>query len=150
MSQENVEIVRALSEGDFMARTSGEFDPEATISRMAEHWDPEIELDASETPALDISGIYRGADAARQWWREWYAAWEALRFEYELVDAGDRVVMLFDMRMRGRTTGIEVPSGKSAWVITFRDGLMVHLKLYLSQSEALEAVGLSEQDAHAD
>jgi hypothetical protein len=59
MSQENMEIVRALSEGDFMARTSGEFDPEAAISRMAEFWDPEIELDASETPALDISGIYR-------------------------------------------------------------------------------------------
>ena len=26
----------------------------------------------------------------------------------------------------------------------------VHQKLYMSQSEALEAVGLSEQDAHAD
>ena len=142
MSQENVEIVRALSEGDFMARTSGEFDPEAAISRMAELWDPKIELDASETPALDLSGIYRGADAARQWWREWYAAWEALRFEYELVDAGDRVVMLFDMRMRGRSTGIEMPFGKVAWVYKLRDGLVVHQKLYMSQSEALQAAGL--------
>ena len=144
MTQENVELLRALNEEDVLARAGGEFDPEAAISRMADLWDPEIELDASETPALDISGIYRGADAARQWWREWYAAWEALRFEYELVDAGDRVVMLFDMRMRGRSTGIEVPSGKSAWVITFRDGLMVHLKLYLSQLEALKAAGLRE------
>ena len=28
--------------------------------------------------------------------------------------------------------------------------MIVHMKLYMSQSEALEAVGLSEQDAHAD
>jgi hypothetical protein len=47
------------------------------------------------------------------------------------------------MRLRGRSIGIEVP-------FTFRDGLMVHSKLYMSQSEALEAVGLSEQDAHAE
>ena len=144
MSQENVELLRSIVEDGALARVSGDFDPEAAIARQAELWDPEIELDASEARALDISGIYRGADAARQWWREWYAAWEALRFEYELVDAGDRVVMLLDMRMRGRSTGIEVPSGNFAWVITFRDGLMVHWKLYVSQSEALEAVGLSE------
>ena len=111
---------------------------------MAELWDPEIELDASEAPVLDISGVYRGTEAVRQWWREWFAAWETLQFEYELVDAGDRVVMLLDLRMRGRSTGIEVPFGKHAWVSTFRDGLMVHQKLYMSQSEALEAAGLSE------
>ena len=29
-------------------------------------------------------------------------------------------------------------------VYTLRDGLVVHWKLYMSQSEALEAVGLSE------
>jgi len=46
--------------------------------------------------------------------------------------------------MRGRSSGIEVPMGKYAQVATFRDGLMVHWKLYTSQSEALEAVGLSE------
>ena len=142
MSQENVEQLRGGIE-NFLAGTS-ESAREDMLSRSAEGWDPEIELDASETTALDISGVYRGRDAIKRFWREWLAAWETIRFEYELVDAGDRVVMLFDMRMRGRSTGIEVPSGKSAWVITFRDGLMVHLKLYLSQLEALEAVGLSE------
>ena len=43
-----------------------------------------------------------------------------------------------------------MPFGKVAWVYTFRDGLIVHQKLYMGQSEALKAVGLSEQDAHAD
>jgi ketosteroid isomerase-like protein len=107
-------------------------------------------LDPSGFPALDLAGVSRGADAARNWWRQWYAAWDTLRFEYELVDAGDQVVMLLELRLRGRSTGIEFQPQKGAWVATFRDGLIVRMKLYMSQSEALEAVGLSKQDAHAD
>jgi len=117
---------------------------------MAELWDAEIEMDASEAPVLDISGVYRGKVAVGQWWREWFAAWETLDFDYELVDAGGRAVLLLDLRMRGRSTGIEVALGKHAWVTTFSDGLMLHTKLYMSHSEALEAVGLSEQDAQAE
>jgi hypothetical protein len=37
-----------------------------------------------------------------------------------------------------------MPFGKFAWVSTIRDGLVVHVKLYMSQSEALQAVGLRE------
>jgi hypothetical protein len=49
-------------------------------------------------------------------------AWETLEFEYELIDAGDRVIMLLEQRMRGRSTGIEVPMGKYAQIATFQDG----------------------------
>ena len=140
MSQENVELLRAFAEEGVLARVGGELDAEAAIARQAALWDPDIELDASEFPALDISGVHRGADAARSWWREWYAAWETLRFEYELVDAGDRVVMLLDLRLRGRSTGIEFPPAKGAWVMTFRDGSVVHMKLYMNQSDALASV----------
>jgi ketosteroid isomerase-like protein len=149
MSQENVELTRAYFED--IARASREdFDTEATISKMAEFWDPEIEWDTSGGPVLEIAGVYRGIEGARKWCREWFTAWEALDFEYEVIDAGDRVVTLLDLRMRGRSSGIEVTLGKHAWVITFRDELMVRQKLYMNQSEALEAVGLSKQDAHAD
>ena len=61
-----------------------------------------------------------------------------------MVDGEDRIVVLLDLRMRGRSTGIEVALGKHAFVTTIRDGLVAHAKLYMSQSEALEAVGLSE------
>jgi hypothetical protein len=143
MSQENVDLARAYF--DEIARASREeFDPETTISRIAEFWDPEIEWDTSDGPVLDINRTYRGVEGASQWCREWFTAWEALDFEYELVDAGERVVTLLDLRMRGRSSGIDVALGKHAWVTTFRDGLMVRVKLHMSQSEALEAVGLSE------
>lgn len=144
MSQEeNVEIWRANIEGQLAELTAGT-SPEATISKMAELWDPEIELDATEAAALDLNNVYRGVDAVRQFWQEWFSAWETLHFDYELLDAGERVVMLLDMRMRGRSTGIEMPFGKFAWIATFRNGLVVHVNLYMSQSEALEAAGLPE------
>jgi hypothetical protein len=143
MSRGNVDRWRASIE-DIRAdiRASGdEFDGEAMISKMAQLWAAEIEWDVSAAETLDASGVYRGVEGARRWWREWLSAWETLRFDYELVDAGDRVVWLLDLRMRGRSTGIEVARGKHAWVATFSNGLIVHQKLYQSQSEALEAAG---------
>jgi ketosteroid isomerase-like protein len=140
----DVETWRESIEDIRTGMSAGEFDRQATISRMAELYDPDIEWDTSEAEALDLRGIHRGAEAAQQWWREWFAAWETLHFEYELVDAADRAVWLLDLRTRGRTTGIEVPLGKHAWVATFRDGLIVHQKLYMSQARALESVGLAE------
>jgi hypothetical protein len=140
MSQENVELFRAQIEG-FL--TSGDLGGEDR-GKLADLYHLEIEWDASESPVPDICGVYRGKDAVVRFWREWLAAWEAVEFEYELADAGDRVVLLVDQRMRGRSTGIDVPIGKYAQVVTFRDGLIVHWKLYMSQEEALQAVGLSE------
>jgi ketosteroid isomerase-like protein len=143
MSQENVERVRQIIE-DFRAGKS-EFDAEGMLTKVAgeDLMHPDIEWDASEAP-FDLSGTYRGVEGVRQFWREWLAAWETLEFEYELVDAGDRVVVLLDQRMRGLSTGIEVPLGKYAHVYTLRDGLLVHWRVYASQSKALEAVGLRE------
>jgi SnoaL-like domain len=139
---------RARAYFEEIRRASREnFDTESAISRMAEFWDPEIEWDTRGAPAAELAGLYVGVESARRWCRAWFDAWEALHFEYELVDAGQRVVTLLDLRMRGRSSGIEVAFGRHAWVTRFRDGLMVHNKLYMSQAKALEAVGLSERGA---
>jgi hypothetical protein len=145
MSQENVERWRAAIEA-FLAGEI-EFDREGVLTKFPGEalWDPDIEWDASEAAAApDIGGVYRGIDAVLRWWQDWLAAWEVIEFEYELLDADDRVVALIDQRMRGRSSGIEMPMGKYAQVATFRDGLMVRWKLYLNQSKALEAAGLRE------
>jgi len=142
VSQETVEQLRANVES-FLAGTS-ESAREDMLAGQAEGWDPEIELDASEAPVLDIAGVYRGKDAVQRFWREWLAAWETFRFEYELVDAGDCVVLLLDPRMRGRSTGIDLPFGNIAWVYTYRGGLLVRQKLYMDQLDALKFVGLEK------
>src|SRR5947199_9572266 len=98
MSRENVELVRAAIE-DFFASTS-ESDREAMLTRNAAVWDPEVVWDASEIPWPDLAAITRGKEAVRRWWGEFLAAWEIIQAEYELADAGDYVVALFDQQMR--------------------------------------------------
>ncbi len=142
MSEENVELWRASIE-DFLA-TERESDWEGWITRATALWDPEIEWDASELGVPGLTGIHRGKEAVNRFWRDWLGAWETSKFDYELLDGGDRVVMLLDQTMRGRSTGIEVGAGRYAQVATFRAGLMIHWKFYGSQSKALEAAGLSE------
>jgi len=105
---------------------------------------PDIVWDASDSSIFDISRVYHGHEGVAEFWREWLGAWETVEFEYELVDAGNQVVALVDQRMRGRSTDIEVPLGKYAHLYTFRDGLIVHWKLYESQAAALEAAGLRQ------
>jgi ketosteroid isomerase-like protein len=140
MSQENVERIRAT----FEAFIAGDRDFGAGLLH------PDVEWDSTDFEAPGIGDVYHGIEGVREFWREWLAAWEAVQFDYQMVDAGDSVVVLLDQRMRGRSTGIELPLGKYAHIYTFRDGLVVHWKVYMSQSEALEAVGLSKQGAHAD
>jgi hypothetical protein len=142
MSLENVETWRASIE-DLLA-CNNRADWEGWLSRVVERWDPDIEWDASAAPLPDIGGTYRGRDAVAHFWRDWLAAWQTTRFEYELIDAGEQVVALIDQRMRGRSTGIEVALGKYAQIASFRNGLMLRWKLYMSQTEALKAVGLAE------
>ena len=134
MSQENVERLREGFEA-FLARTYG---------WGTDLLHPDVVWDATNSQIFDISRVYHGPAGVAEFWREWLGAWETVQFEYELVDAGDQVVALVDQRMRGRSTDIEVPLGKYAHLYTFRDGLIVHWKLYESQSEALEAAGLRE------
>ena len=148
VSKENVALIRGTYEG-FLAGDS-EFDADGTLTRLNSEslWDPDIELDASMTgphgeTLPDAGGIYRGVDAVRGWWREWLTAWELIDFDYELVDAGDSVVALIDQKMRARSSGIEVPFGRYAQVVTLRDNLIVRWKFYLSQAEALKAAGVS-------
>ena len=141
MSRENVELWRETVEGFLRDSESGW---EAWLARIAEILDPAVEWDASEVAIPGLVGVFRGKEEVIRWWREWLDAWETVEFEYELLDAGERVVMLLDQRMRGRSTGIEVPMGKYAHLATFKDGLLVHWKGYADQSKALEAAGLSE------
>ena len=71
-------------------------------------------------------------------------AFEDLTIELErIVGEGDRLVSIHRARSRARHTGIEF-EGPLAYVWTFRDGKVIHLRSYLDPAEALEAAGLSE------
>ena len=67
----------------------------------------------------------------------------------EIVDLGDRVVVVH--RFVGRGQGSRIPvevTETSVW--TLREGKAIRQEAFATKAEALEAVGLAEQDAHAD
>ena len=135
MSEENVEIVRALF--DLFARR----DHEAAF----DYYDAEIEWDASRGD-LDTAGVYHGHDGVRDYWRRWLASWEDVEAtEVEFVDGGQTVVALIhQQRLRGRGSGIEVDAPPYALGFTLRNGKVARWVLYPTQTEALEAAGLSD------
>jgi ketosteroid isomerase-like protein len=137
MSQENVEIVKA----NIDAYNREDWD--AFFKDMA----PGFELDFSRALG-PWRGVY-GLDQIRRVLGEFRETWESTRMEpHEFIEAGDLVVMHSTMHVKGRG-GIEVVS-RAASVWTIRNGAIERISMYQEKEEALEAVELSEQDAHAD
>ena len=61
----------------------------------------------------------------------------------ELIDAGDKFVVLANAPMRAQASGIELTE-EFALVSTLKDGLVIRVQEYYDYAEALEAVGLSQ------
>jgi ketosteroid isomerase-like protein len=137
MSQENVEIVKAWY--DAFNRE----DWDANFKDLA----PGFELDFSRAIG-PWRGVF-GPDQARQVAREIRETWESARLEpHEFIEAGDLVVVPWAMHGRGRD-GIELVA-RFTFVFTIRNGAIERVTMYESRQDALEALGLSEQDAHAE
>jgi ketosteroid isomerase-like protein len=86
-------------------------------------------------------GSRQGIDSFNEAIRSVYAAWEEVRFEPErIIDSGDEVVALGQVRGRGRGAGIEVarPHGE---IWTFRDGRAIQMRWFHSHSETLKPPG---------
>jgi ketosteroid isomerase-like protein len=61
----------------------------------------------------------------------------------EYRDLGNRVLVLLQLVVRGRGSGIPVEAPEAA-VIDFRDGKMCRMRTFLDQGDALRAAGLVE------
>jgi len=98
-----------------------------------------------------VGQAYRGIDGLVKAWSVWTEAWDRLETDIEWVrDAGrDAVVSCHQARMRGKGSGVEAEL-RYAYLWRFRDGKVIYCKGFRDPKEALVAVGLSEQDAHAD
>ena len=64
----------------------------------------------------------------------------------ELIDLGDRFVMLAEAPMRAQASGVPLTES-FAYVATQKNGLVIRLQEYYDHAEALEAVGLGTSAA---
>ena len=137
MPQENVEIVKA-----------------AIDAYNRQDWDATFK-DATPGAEIDLSravGPWRGVfglDQGLRTLKEWREIWESARVDpHEFIEAGDLVVMPSTMHLKGRG-GIEV-AASAAVVFTIHNGAIERVSMYQDRQDALEDLGLSEQDAHAE
>jgi ketosteroid isomerase-like protein len=139
MSQQNVETTRRLfglfNEGD-----------DAVWDQLP----PEHVFDFSRRQLNPV--VVRGRDQVRAFWEGEGQFWEGGHLGFqpkELIDAGDKVLAFLRISGRGKTSGVEVET--HVWsVMTFRDGEAVETTYFGDdRAAALEAAGLSEQEAHA-
>jgi ketosteroid isomerase-like protein len=137
MSQEDVELIQR-----FYQRYPETGEPPWDML------DEEHELYDHDGP--DQTGRYLGHAGVRRWLADWDAAWAEWSFELEeFIDAGECVVAVLRMHTKGLGSGVELDR-QDAVVYRCRKDKIIRTDYFNSKEQALEAVGLSEQDAHAD
>ena len=139
MSQENVDVVHRI------AVALGQRD----LAVFLDLTDPAVEWHSSIS-VVSEGGAYHGHDGVRQYVSDVEDTFESLEATVDRVlDVGDVVIAVGRLHYRGKVSGIETEA-PMGWVYRFRQGKVVYLRAFRDPEQALEAVGLSEQDAHAD
>jgi SnoaL-like domain len=103
---------------------------------------PDWQYDAPrEWLIAGMPGVYEGHAGLREWSADLREAWEFIdHMPLEVVDAGDVFAFLCRIRLRARTSGIEIDShlGQVFWI---ERGLIVRERDFSDWDEALRLVG---------
>ena len=104
---------------------------------------PIIHPDFESTTPPELASepdTYRGHDGVRRWFDSFYEVMDQIRWDARSFhEAGDRVVVEFTLRARGKTTGLDF--GQDAVMVwELRDGQAIHLFLYPALDQALAAI----------
>jgi ketosteroid isomerase-like protein len=137
MSQQNVELVRAV----FEAFNRRDFDAALALGHDSISWRT---LFSVETDVL------RGKHEIRAAWERQIEALDVHIDVLEVTPLDEtRVLAIGKWSGRGSESGAPVEQ-TAVQMFTVQDGRLRSVETYASRGEALEAAGLSEQDAHAD
>ncbi len=132
MSRENVEVVRAA----YDAYLRGD------ANRLLDLLSPDVVVE--QPPNQADARTYRGHEGLMQAIREWTGEWDDYRFEViRMLEAGPEVLVTVRQRGRGKASGLEVES-VFTFVHSVEDGRVASWRMFTSEAEALEAVGLQK------
>jgi ketosteroid isomerase-like protein len=134
MSQENVEIAVRSYEP-----TTSKADLLAAMPRTMALCHPEVEWTVPEDGTT-----YRGREGVRQRLEDWLASFEEYRYDVRrIVDCGGDEVLVEACEVgRGAMSGAKVRSTNYE-LLTIRDGLILRIREYYDEGDAVGAAGLS-------
>jgi ketosteroid isomerase-like protein len=108
------------------------------------------DIEWRQDPRFVEPGTHRGHEGVLKLHESLYENFEDFAVTPErYLTAGDKVVVLLHMSAGGQA-GEPAVDNDVANVLTFRDGKIAVVEVYLDRSEAAEDVGLSEQDVQAE
>jgi ketosteroid isomerase-like protein len=140
MSQENVEVTRRA----FKQWLDGGGKVEAI---PVEAYAEDVEWDLSAYPLVDLPSRGSGREQLLNTFAQYFAGWKNYKPEVnEFIDAGENVIVVLHEKASIADSDVELERDVfQVW--TLRDGLVVKWRVFETREDALEAVGLSEQDA---
>ncbi len=110
-------------------------------------WHPECEYIPGREwiEAGLVEPCYHGPQGYREYVAATSEVWggENYLMPHEVIDLGDRFVVLATVPMRAQTSGVTLTEA-FAYVATLKDGRPVRFQEYYDHTEALKAVGLEE------
>jgi ketosteroid isomerase-like protein len=125
--KDNVEVVREMLD-DYLRG-----DYEAALPAFAQDVEVVTSLERFHGPA----GVVKEA-------KRWDEMWSDYRFEVQdLVDAGDKVVLLYRQVGKAKESGVEVEE-RAAWVYTLREGKIARVEMFQDRETALRAARLAD------
>jgi len=98
------------------------------------------EFEATTPPNLASEpDTYRGHNGIRRWFDSFDEVMDGIRWDaHDFQQAGDKVVVEFTLRARGKTTGLDF--GQDAVMVwSMRDGKAIRVELFESLDDALRA-----------
>ena len=103
------------------------------------------------TPWAEVGGAYEGPDAIRRFFADIEDAAPNFQLHLERLDliGTDRALAFLHTTGSGRVSGVPINT-RSANVYDFAAGKIKRVHIFSDRREALEAVGLSEQDARSN
>jgi ketosteroid isomerase-like protein len=112
----------------------GAFNTEGTEALLP-YVHPEAEF--STPPELSSEpDTYRGHEGVRRYFDSFFDAMDEIRIEpVELHERGDRVVVEFVLRARGKSTGIEAEQRAFA-VVEMREGMIFSISIHATREAA--------------
>jgi ketosteroid isomerase-like protein len=131
LSQENVDRIlagyEAINRGDLDAAVGG--------------LSPDFAL--RPPPVLPDPDVYRGPDEVRQFWQTWIDTFDDFRIEVEeVIDAGERIVVMAAVAGKGKDSGAEVRSPSFAHVWTLQGHEASSMEALPNRATAVETLGL--------